>query len=204
MGRTAELKEVERRLAGLALAQLEQEEFLNVRQYEQMRRGLMTAGDELGWADIETKSGDPVPEIKKALLRMCKNGARAIAKDLAEELAIKKKETKTLAKLAESLHKMAESKKTEFPVLVTYEYTARDSSQNQVTKTQELELNEASEIQSAADGMDRSAASREKLANLMVIALKARGTRIEAMTERLPEYVESMDEMIREVLATLQ
>jgi len=204
MGRTAELKEVERRLAGLALAQLEQEEFLNVRQYEQMRRGLMIAGNELGWADIETKSGDPVPEIKKALLRMCKNGARAIAKDLAEELAIKKKETKTLAKLAASLHKMAESKKTEFPVLITYEYTARDSSQNQVTKTQELELNEASEILSAAAGMDRSAPSREKLANLMIIALKASGTRIETMTERLPDYVESMDEMIREVLATLQ
>lgn len=191
-------------MAGLALAKLEQEEFLNVRQYEQLRRGLAIAGEELGWADIETKSGDPVPEIKKALLRMCRNGARAIAKDLAEELAVKKKETKSLAKLAASLHKMAASKKTEYPVITSYEYTARDSSQNQVTKTEELELNEASEVQSAADGMDRSAPSREKQANLMIIALKARQGRVEEMTKRLPEFVESMEKMVREVLATLQ
>lgn len=191
-------------MAGLALAKLEQEEFLNVRQYEQLRRGLAIAGEELGWADIETKSGDPVPEIKKALLRMCRNGARAIAKDLVEELAVKKKETKSLAKLAASLHKMAASKKTEYPVITSYEYTARDSSQNQVTKTEELELNEASEVQSAADGMDRSAPSREKQANLMIIALKARQGRVEEMTKRLPEFVESMEKMVREVLATLQ
>lgn len=189
-------------MAGLALAKLEQEEFLNVRQYEQLRRGLAIAGEELGWAEIE--SADPVPEIKKALLRMCRNGARAIAKDLAEELATKKKETKALAKLATSLHKSAESKKTEYPIVMSYEYTARDSSQNQVTKTEELELNDAEETQKAADGMDRSAPSREKLANLMILALKARQGRIEEMTKRLPDFVDSMEDMVREVLATLQ
>lgn len=202
MGRSAELKEVERRLAGLALAKLEQDEFLNVRQYEQLRRGLAIAGEELGWADIESK--DPVPEIKKALLRMCRNGARAMAKDLDEELATKKKETKTLAKIAASLHKAAASKKTEYPIVMTYEYTARDSSQNQVTKTEELELNDAAETTSAAEGMERSAPSREKLTNLMIIALKAKQGRVEEMTKRLPDFVASMEKMVREVLATLQ
>ena len=188
-------------MASLALAKLEQEEFLNVRQYEQLRRGLQVAGEELGWADIE--SDDPVPEIKKALLRMCRNGARALAKDLAEELATKKKETKNLAKIVASLRKMAASKKTEFPVEMTYEYTARDSSQNQVTKTEELELNDAEELTKIADGMERSAPSREKLTNLMILALKAKQGRIEEMTKRLPDFVDSMEKMVREVLATL-
>ena len=95
MSRSPEIKRVSREISELALAEQEQDGLLNVRQKERLRRAIATAGEELGWGDIETKSGDPLPEIHKVMLRMAKNGAKAMAKDLDEHLAAKKKETRT-------------------------------------------------------------------------------------------------------------
>lgn len=202
MARSPELKEASRRFSSLALAKLEQQGILNVRQREQLRRALATSGEELDWAHLE--GDDIVGDIAKVMLRMARSGAKAMAKDLEEELAIKKKETKTLAKIAASLHKMAGSKKTEYPVEMTYDYTARDASQNYVTKTEELELEDAAAVTSAAEGMERSAPNREKLTNLMITDLKAKQARQDEMYKTLPDFVNSSKQLISEVLATLQ
>ncbi|MEM7417888.1 MAG: hypothetical protein AAF389_20540 [Gemmatimonadota bacterium] len=202
MARSPELKEASRRFASLALAKLEQQGILNVRQREQLRRSLATSGEELDWADLE--SDDVVADVAKVMLRMARSGAKAMAKDLEEELSIKKKETKTLAKVAASLHKMATSKKTEFPVIMSYDYTARDASQNYVTKTEELELEDAAGVTSTAEGMDRSAPNREKLTNLMITDLKAQQARQDEMYKTLPDFVSSSKQLISEVMATLQ
>lgn len=199
-----ELKEVSRRFATLALAKLEQHGQLNVRQREQLRRGLALAGDELDWAHTAAEEKDPLASIAKVVLRLARNGARSLRKDLDEELATKKKETKTLEKLAASLHKMAADKKTEYPVVLSYDYTARDSSQKYVTKTEDLELNEASECVSTAEGMERSAPNRAKLTDLMIGELKAKQSRHDEMYEALPDFVKSSHQLIREVLATLE
>lgn len=204
MARSPELKEVSRRFATLALAKLEQQGVLNIRQKEQLRRGLATAGEELDWAHIASHNKDPVADVAKVMLRMARSGAKAIEKDLDEELATKKKETKTLAKIAASLHKMAASKKTEYPIVMTYDYTARDASQKYVTKTEELELNEASEVTSAAEGMERSAPNRAKLTDLMIADLKAKQGRHDEMYKALPDFVKSSRKLISEVLLTLE
>lgn len=204
MAASPELKAVSRRFAELALAKLEQHGQLNVRQREQLRRGLATAGEELDWAHTVAEEEKPVASIAKVMLRLARNGARSLRKDLDEELATKKKETKALEKFAAELHKMAESKKTEYPVILSYDYTARDASQKYVTKTEELELNEASECTSTAEKMERSAPNRAKLTDLMIGELKAKQARHDEMYEELPTFVKSSHQLIREVLATLE
>ena len=204
MAASPDLKAVSRRFAELALAKLEQHGQLNVRQREQLRRGLATAGEELDWAHTAAEEDDPLASIAKVMLRLSRNGARALRKELDEELATKKKETKALQKFAAQLIKMSESKKTEYPLILSYDYTARDASQKYVTKTEELELNEASECVSTAEGMERSAPNREKLTNLMIGELKAKQVRHDEMYAGLPDFVKSSHQLIREVLATLQ
>jgi hypothetical protein len=203
MSRSLEIKRVSREIAELSLAEQEQDGLLNVRQKERLRRAIATAGEELGWGDIETKSGDPLPVIHKAMLRMAKNGAKAMAKDLDEHLTAKKKETRTLEKMKESLRKRGEDPKTEFPIIETYNFSARDASQLYVTKTENLELNEASEAISAADGMERSTNSRAKLTDLMILDLKHKQVRQALMTKNLSEFVEAAHPVIRAVLHTL-
>jgi hypothetical protein len=203
MARSLEIKRVSREISTLALAEMNQHGQLNVRQKEQLRRALTTAGDELGWIDIETKSGDPMVEINKAVLRMARNGAKAMAKDLAEQLAAKKKETRALEKMKLGLMKLGEDPKTEYPVLLSYDYTARDSSQNPITKTENLELNEASEAISASEGMERSTNSRAKLTDLMIVRLKEQQVRLDEMTALLPEFVKSTHPVIEAVLLIL-
>jgi hypothetical protein len=203
MARSLEIKRVSREISTLALAEMNQHGQLNVRQKEQLRRALTTAGDELGWIDIETKSGDPMVEINKAVLRMARNGAKAMAKDLAEQLAAKKKETRALEKMKLALMKLGEDPNTEYPVILSYDYTARDSSQNPITKTENLELNEASEAISASEGMERSTNSRTKLTDLMIVRLKEQQVRLDEMTALLPEFVKSTHPVIEAVLLIL-
>ncbi len=203
MAHSAELRQTFRDIAALAIAKFEQEGQLNVRQGEQLRRALASAAEELGWNELALGTDEPVREIRKIVLRLTRNGAKAIAKDLEGELAVKKKETKELAKFAASLHKMAASSKTEYPLMLQYDYTARDASKNLVTRTEELELNEASEVTSAAEGMERSTPSRQKLTDAKIVEIKATQARVAEVTKGLPEFTATLDTLIEEVLATL-
>ena len=203
MARSPEIQRVSREFSTLALAKQEQLGQLNVRQHEKLRRALATAGEELAWNEIESKSGDPMVEINKAVLRMARNGAKAMVKDLEEQLATKKKETRALQKMKESLMKLGENPKTEYPALISYDFTARDSSQNPITKTENLELNEASEAIKASEGMERSTNSRAKLTDLMIVRLKEQRVRLDLMASTLPEFVKSTHPVIHAVMATL-
>jgi len=204
LARSPELLEVSRQLAAVALARVEQDGHLSVRQREQLRRALSTAGDALGWIRRATGSKDSVSEVSKDVLKMAKVGAKAMAKDLAEELASKRGEMDQVSEAAEAARVLAEDPDTIYPTEMTYYFTARNASQVLVTKTETIEANDAKEAQSASESIERNIAGRQKLSDLMTLALEGREERIEVMTRTLPDFVKFSHPLLREVLVTLQ
>ena len=203
LSRSPEIRQVSRTLASLALAHVEQDGLLSVRQGEELRRALATAGEVLVWATTAASSGDSVTKVSKDAMTMARNGAKLLTKDLAEELARKRTEVAQLGDVAIAARKLSEDKKTTYPTEITSSSTARDPTQGLVTKTETLTLNDAQEALSAAEAIERGLPGRGKLADLMIINLEQKQVRMEAMKRALPEFIKSFDDVLREVLATL-
>jgi len=199
-----ELDGVCRQLAALALAQLDQESPLGVRQTEQLRRALTTAGDALGWTATAAHSDDSIADVSKDFMTMAKGGSRAMGRDLANELASKKVEVKQLGTTLAAATKLAEGPETAFPTEIVFSYTVRDAFSELVTKTETVEVTEASEAASAAAALERSMPARTKLADLMITELKRQQKQLEVMTKALGEFIEESRGLLREVLANLQ
>ncbi len=204
LSQSPELLQVGRRLASLALALGAQEGVLNIRQREELRRALAAAGEELGWAGMLAHRDGAISTIRKDVLTIAKAGAKALAKDLAEELALKRVEAEQLEAAAAAIRKMSESAKTSYPTEYSYRYTARDAIHDTVTKTEVVVANDAAEALTAAEGMDRSLPGRTKLADAMIIRLEERQVRVEEMTKVLPDFIQFSHGLLGEVLTTLQ
>ena len=99
---------------------------------------------------------------------------------------------------------MSEDADASYPVEITYSYTARDATQGTVTKMETLTVNDAREALKASETIERSTTSRGKLADLMIIALERQQVRLDGMTRTLPEFIESLQELLHEVIANLQ
>ncbi len=199
-----ELDGVCRQLAGLALAQLEQDSPLGVRQKEQLRRALATAGDALGWTATAAHSEDSLADVSKDFMTMAKGGSRAMGRDLATDLAAKKVEVKQLNATLTSTTKLAEGPDTAFPTEITFSYTVRDAFTELVTKTETVAVTESGEAASAAAALERSMPARTKLADLMITELKRKQSQLEVMTKALSEFIEDSQGLLREVIANLQ
>ena len=65
-------------------------------------------------------------------------------------------------------------------------------------------MNDAREALKASETIERSTTSRGKLADLMIIALERQQVRLDGMTRTLPEFIESLQELLHEVIANLQ
>jgi hypothetical protein len=204
LARSPEMLEVSRQLATVALARVEQDGHLSVRQREQLRRALSTAGAELGWIRRSASNKDSVSEVSKDVLKMAKVGAKAMAKDLEEELARKRTEMDQVAEAAAAARELAEDPDASYPTEMTYYFTARNASQVLVTKTETIEVNDAKEALSASEAIERNIAGRAKLADLMTLDLEAKQSQIEVMTRTLPDFVKFAQQLLREVLVTLQ
>ncbi len=204
LARSPEIQGVARQLASLALALVEQEGPLGVRQREQLRRALATAGDALGWTGAVASSGDSVVVASKDVMTMAKSGARSMASDLTEELARKRTEASQIADTAAAARKLSEDADTTYPAEITYCYTARDATHGVVTKTETLTVNDARETLSAAEAIERSVPGRTKLADLMVLNLEQKQVRVDEMTRTLSEFLKSSQELLREVIVNLQ
>ena len=202
--RSAELHDVSRQLATLALAQVDQEGHLGVRQREQLRRALATAGEALGWAGRVAGSVDGVGEVSKDILTMAKGGAKAMAKDLAEELAGKKTEISQVKRAAATVTKMANSKKTTYPTEITYHFTVRDATGDLVTKTETLPMENADEAFSAVTTIEKNPTGKLKLKDLMIADLKQKQKQVEVMTKTLSDFIEYAHDLTRDVLHNLQ
>ncbi len=202
LARSPELVEVCRQLGALALAR--QESPLGVRQLEQLRRALTTAGDALGWTEAAAGDADSVVEVDKDIMIMAKGGAKFMAIDLAEELARKRTEVSRIHDAAASALKLSEDPDASYPAEITYSYTARDATKGTVTKMEALTLNDAREALSASESIERSTTSRGKLADLMIIALEQQQVELDAMTRTLPDFLESSQGLLHEVIVNLQ
>ena len=202
--RAPELDGVCRQLAALALAELEQQSPLGVRQGEQLRRALATAGDALDWTATAAHSQDSIADVSKDFMTMAKGGSRAMGRDLANDLAAKKVEMKQLAATLVEATKLAEGPETAFPTVITFSYTLRDAFSELVTKTETLTPTEASEAASAAAALERSMPSRTKLSDLMIIELKRKQSQLEVMTKNLAEFIQGSRGLLQEVMANLQ
>lgn len=202
--RSPELHDVSRQLASLALAQVEQEGHLGVRQREQLRRALATAGEALGWAGRVAAIEDAVAEISKDVMTMARSGAKAMARDLAGELAAKKTEISQIRKAASSVNKLAENKKTTYPTEITYSFTVRDATGDLVTKTETLPMNDAEEALSAVTAIEKNPTGRAKLKDLMIADLKQKQKQVEVMTNTLSDFLEYSHDLMRDVLHNLQ
>jgi hypothetical protein len=204
LARDPEIGAVARRFAELALAQLRQDGALSVRQREQLRRGLATAGEALGWTGRTAASDDPVGEVVGDVLKLAKGGSKAIEKDLAAELVRKKTEIEELVTKAAATRVMAENPKAKYPTEITYSFTARDATGELVTKTDTLAPADPEEAMKAANTIEKNMPSREKLTGLMVIDLKEKQKQLVIMTKQLADFVNSTHDLLRDVIANLQ
>ena len=202
--RAPELEGICRQLAALALAELEQRSPLGVRQNEQLRRALATAGDALGWTATAAHNDDPITEVSKDFMTMAKGGSRAMARDLAKELAAKKVEVKRLNATVTSVRKLAEHPDTVYPTEITFAYTVRDAFAELVTKIETVTVAESAEAASATAALERSMPARTKLADLMITELKRKQSQLDVMTKSLSEFIDSSQRLLREVIANLQ
>jgi hypothetical protein len=204
LARSPEIQDVGRQLAVLALAQAAQDGVLGVRQGEQLRRALATAGDILRWTSTAASSSNVIVDVSKDVLTMCKAGSKSIASDLAEELVRKTGEMDQLTEKGTVTRALAEDPDTAYPFEVVYCYTVRDAYSGLVTKTETITVNDAKENNSAADGIERNLTGRGKLRDLMIIDLGQKQERLEEMTRTLPDFVKSTHELLEQVMSTLQ
>ncbi|MDE0730964.1 MAG: hypothetical protein OSB36_08535 [Longimicrobiales bacterium] len=194
---------VNREIAHLAFVKVKQDDWLTVRQEEQLRRALMSLGELLAWAVTSANSDDPIADVSKSTKKMMTNGARAIKRSLANAMAIKKAEITELKKVARSTRKLSENPKTVYPFEITYHRSARDSVQSMFTKTEDVEVNNAEETLALAEAIERQIEHWTTLRDIMIAELKLEQKQLGVMTKNLSEFVKSMHTLLGEVVATL-
>tara|TARA_B100001750_G_scaffold78244_1_gene62061 strand:- start:797 stop:1204 length:408 start_codon:yes stop_codon:yes gene_type:complete len=134
---------------------------------------------------------------------MMSNGARAIKRSLANDMATKKAEITELKKLVRSLRKLADNPNTTYPFEINYCRSARDSVQSMFTKSENIEVNEAQEVTNCADGIERNLEHWTTLRDLMIAEIKLEQKQLGEMTKGLSAFVTSMHPLLGEVVATL-
>ncbi len=195
--------QVARDLATLAFARMQQDGELLIRQQEQLRRALAASGRSLGWAGRAAHNAEWEADVNKDVLRIARNGARSLLRELATRETTKKNELKTLKKVAAAITKMAEDPDAEYPIELTYLHTARDSVRDLVTKTEERIVNDGEEAMAVVRNIEKNSARWETLRDEMIIELKERQKEVGAMKRNLSSFVQSLQPLLREVLVTL-
>ena len=201
--RSPEVKQVARDIAVLALERHKQELRFKVRQREQLRRALVKAAEMLQWDTNGIESDDPVEVASKDVMKLVRAGQKQLAKELEDEVAEKKAEAQQLKKVAKTLLKAAKDKKTEWPYMLTYNYTAKGPTQGLVTKVAELELEEPQNAEDAAATIEKKLPRWTDLKDQMVVELKKKQAVLEEMRKGLPEFVDSSKGLLSEVFAIL-
>jgi hypothetical protein len=194
---------ISREVAHLAFVKVKQDDWLSIRQQEQLRRALMSLGELLEWAVTTANSDDPIDDVSKSTRKMMTNGARAIKRSLANAMAIKKAEITELKKVARSARKLSDNPKTVYPLEITYHRSARDSVQSMFTKTENIEVNNAEETLTCAEAIERQIDHWTTLRDVMIAELKLEQKQLGVMTKNLSEFVKSMHTLLSEVVATL-
>lgn len=197
---TPELGKAARTLASLALAKYRQDGTLGVRQGEQLRRALATAADALDWDSIGGSTADRTAAAASDVAEIAESGAELLESDLEELLAEKKGEVKEIARVVESVQKLAADPSASYPTEVEYSHTKRSPSGSLITKIETLTLNDAGEALAAAATLEKRMEGLAKLQGQMLEELKEKRRQVREMRLGLPGFVESSDGLVTELL----
>jgi len=199
-----ELHAAGRTLAFLALERLRQDGALPVRQREQLRRALVTAGKVLDWGQIPGERTDRAAAVNRDMAALADFGAKTLDHDLARQLDEKGGEIDALQDMTRTLRALAADPDASYPAEIAYAYTARDGQRRLVTRTEALVLANADEASDAAALLEKRLEGYAKLRDQIVEDL-ARGRRqIDVMREGLGSFVASSNGLVLEVLASLR
>ena len=152
---------------------------------------------------MNTGNQDPVAAASKEMAKLARNGTRALEKDLADEVAVKKAEITQLKAMAKQLHKLSKDKKAEYPVEISYSHTAKTPGQGLVTKTPELVIKDAGDAESAALDIEKRLPRWGDLKDEMLEELKRRQAELDDMRRGLSGFVDSSKRLLAEVFAIL-
>ncbi|MDX1393186.1 MAG: hypothetical protein R3195_02300 [Gemmatimonadota bacterium] len=198
--RSPEAREIAREFATLALAWVDRKGKLLVRQREELRRALATTADLQGWILLTDRQEEIA---SKDFTTLTRSGARALAKDLADELAAKKAELTQLKKDVKAFDKLAETGDFDEPIEVEYTHTVRKPSKGLITRTEVEELKSASDASDLARTIEKRLDAWGKLREEMLGELKKREKRLDEMKDSIPDFVDASSGLIRDVFATL-
>jgi hypothetical protein len=90
-----------------------------------------------------------------------------------------------------------------YPTEITYLHTARDSVRDLVTKTEKRIVNDADEAMGVARTIEKNMARWEGLRDEMIIELVERQEEVATMKKDLSNFVQTLQELLQEVLVTL-
>lgn len=197
------MRRIAREVTSLALVRLKQGGRLNVRQREDLRRALASAGEQLEWGMTAAHSDDPVAAVTSTVKRLVRSGARSLKREVAEDLTEKKREEKQLEKVIEQIRSLAADSSVEYPVEISYTHTARDAASGLVTKTETLIFENADEALQAAKKIEKRMGRWSKLRTQMLDDLKQRQKRVGDVTSNLSEFVDSSRGLLRDIIVTL-
>jgi hypothetical protein len=197
----AELGEARRQIASLALDRRRQNGSLGVRQHELLRRTLAFSGKALGWDLLPGSSADRLRAAKKDVAKLAEAGVDLLRRDLAETLARKKTEIASLKRVAAVIRRLAVDVNAAYPAEVTIAFTARSGLGRLVTRTEALVLGDGAEASRVAGDLERRESDRTRLRDQMVQELKQGQRQLNEMMKELPAFVESVEQLVAEVLA---
>jgi len=196
---SAEARPTAIKIASIAIAWIKQERHLRVRQREELRRAFATAAEFRGWIASGPNPTDPAI---KDVISLTKAGAKHMAQDLVERVALKKKESQTLQKTADSIAKMAEKGDWDEPVEVDYSFTGREED-HLATKTETFTLANADEARDAVALMEKKSGSWETLRVQMLEDLKGKQKQVKGLEAEIKDFAEFARGLVDDVLAIL-
>jgi hypothetical protein len=171
-----------------------------VRQSEYLRRAFTRAAGAFRWESIPGGNADRVAVAAKDATELADVGAQLLDQDLADLLTAKRGEIQQIKKVAKSIHNIATNPGTTYPAEVTYSHTMKSAVGGLVTKTVVLNLNDSAAALSAATALEGRMEALAKLRDLMLEDLRDRQRQVKLMRKGLPDFVESSNGVLVELL----
>jgi predicted transcriptional regulator len=202
--RSPEMREIAHNLATLGVRRVGKADALNVRRREAVRRALIEAGEELGWAQVAALRDDPVEVAARDVKKILRSGVRSLKRAVSGEMAEKEAEGERLEEVVETIRSLAADPDLEYPTEITYTRTAKNAVDGFVTKTETIEVSDPEEAMKAAKKIEESLPRWAKQREEMLEDLRRRQQRLEEANDHLAEVVDSWRGLFGEVLVLMR
>lgn len=174
-----------------------------MRQREQLRRAIAKAGEALGWSTTSATSANPIADIRKEVEQLIREGSRTMKRELEATQAAKESEISELEDVAASALELSESDDPDYPAEISYSHTARDAARGLITNVETLTVSDASEAESVAGTIQKSLNKWDKLQTQMMNDLDEKQRLLNQLNRNLSDFVDSIEDLVPDVLVTL-